>query len=172
MFGGKSLAERLWRVSKAFLSCPGLRKRREAKLHCSFIDLFSLSTRYLLMNKTFAERGTESLSPALNSDPGQSLPWHRVIPALPRTPPSSTSHPEGNGRGLKYFLLEPQQCYTAFGGSPNHAYKSCKKWWQLTNFRVKHLILWALLQHASWTRRLPLSFIFTDTTVSLGQKFT
>lgn len=42
-------------VSKVFLSHLRLRGRLEAKLHCSFIDLFSLLTRYLLMNKTFAE---------------------------------------------------------------------------------------------------------------------
>lgn len=176
MFGVMSLLERLWRVSKAFLSCPRPRKRPEAKLHCAFIDLFSLLTRYLVRNNTFAERGTELLSPSLTSDPVQSLPRWRVIPALPWTPLSSTSLPwghlsRGDGRGLKYFLLKPGQCNIAFGGSPNHAYKRCNKWPELTNIRVKHLILWALLQHASWTRRLPLSFVFTDTTVSLGQAF-
>lgn len=111
--------------------------------------------------------------PPLTSSPVQSLHGTGLSQPDPGPPvlhqTTHSSHLWGNGRGFKYFLLEPGQGHTAFGGSPNHAHKRCNNYPRPANIGTKHLILWALLQHARWTWTFPLSFIFTDTTVSLGQ---
>lgn len=120
------------------------------------------------MDKTFAELGTEWLSPLWPAAPCRACHGTGLPQSYPGAPvqhqTTQRSHLWKYGRGLKHLLLEPGQGHTAFGGSPNHAHKRCNKCPQPANFGSKYLILWALLQHARWTWTLPLSFIFTHTT--------
>lgn len=82
----------LWRVSKTFPSHSRLRKSRVAKLHCApSLTCFLYLHGYPLMNKMFAELGTEWLSHLWPAAPCRAC---RVIPVLPWTTCPAPNHPE------------------------------------------------------------------------------